>query len=166
VSAALDICRLVKSYKATFTLRQAPYLISYSVYSAVVAILNQKSIERSQFTDYMSFFWSALTDLQRGANFGLQKPIEILREMTQQFGDGITKKANQSQSDTFRGTNDRMFSDIHRAVDTEGGGVESQQTWNLWSVADSAFSSSALDGMDWPDNDALYGLFNPDPLSI
>lgn len=165
VNAALGIWRLIERYKAVFTLRQAPYLISYSVYSAVVAILTQKSLERVQFTECMGFFWSALIDLQRGSNFGLQKPIDILKDMMSQFGEGIPRPTEKNQSDTSAGNSEDLFCDIYRRFDLEGSGnlEEVPSAWPSWSPNDLTISNAELDGMDWPDNDALYGLFNPDP---
>ena len=33
----------------------------------------------------ISFFWTCLSELQRGCNFGLEKPLNILRDMVHEF---------------------------------------------------------------------------------
>lgn len=37
----------------------------------------------------MHFFWCALGELRRGSNFGLQKPMEILREAVVQYTEDL-----------------------------------------------------------------------------
>ncbi|CRG90706.1 putative transcriptional regulatory protein C777,02 [Talaromyces islandicus] len=85
INSSLAIEKLVRSYKNAFTLRRAPFLLSYAVYSAVIVILRQEQQEREQFTEPISFFWTCLSELQRGCNFGLQKPLKILRNMVHEF---------------------------------------------------------------------------------
>ena len=41
----------------------------------------------------MRFFWSALGELRRGSNFGLQKPMEILREAVVQYTEDLPEWA-------------------------------------------------------------------------
>lgn len=75
----------MRAYKGAFTLRRAPFLLSYAVYSAVIVILHQERHERGQFMEPISFFWTCLSELQRGCNFGLEKPLNILRDMVYEF---------------------------------------------------------------------------------
>jgi hypothetical protein len=171
IDAALAIWRLVESYKTAFTLRRAPYIICYSVYSAAVAILNQTLFERSRFTKCMSFFWSALTDLRRGCNFGLQKPLDILRDMMAQFGENIPKRTSQA------GLGALDFMALEKDIelpgdgmvgqsDTQAGGgnqwsqIESQQ-WDPFAPWEPNAFGTGMEGDDWPLNDTLYGLFTP-----
>jgi hypothetical protein len=60
----------------------------------------------------ISFFWTCLSELQRGCNFGLEKPLNILRDMVQEFqvsikegggGNAVTKEVFQlpSLDETF-----------------------------------------------------------------
>jgi hypothetical protein len=168
IDAALAVWRLVESYKTAFTLRRAPYIICYSVYSAAVAILNQTLLERSHFTKCMGFFWSALTDLRRGCNFGLQKPLDILRDMMAQFGEEIPKSTSQTGLGALdfmaleKGTN-LLEDGMAVPSDSQVGGcnqrslIESQQLdpFALW---DPNTVGAGMEGDDWPLNDTLYGL--------
>jgi hypothetical protein len=171
IDAALAIWRLVERYKTAFTLRRAPYIICYSIYSAAVAILNQTLLDRSRFTKCMSFFWSALTDLRRGCNFGLQKPLDILRDMMAQFGDEMPNPASQ----VSLGALDFMASEKDSGSLTDGTARppdsrvvyanqqlpnESQQLdpLDLW---EPGAVGAGVGGDDWPLNDTLYGLFSP-----
>lgn len=171
VDAALAIWRLVESYKTTFTLRRAPYLISYAVYSAVVVILNQSLIERAQFINCVGFFWSALFDLQRGCNFGLQKPLAILREMMHQLSESILRPAEQQGkgsigSRTIEKSGEQL-KDSHDGYETGLRGNHAPladfQPWNPFSTVDQGVLNTGAEVEDWPLNDALYGLFTPDP---
>lgn len=85
VRSALMIQKYVRMYRNAFTLRRAPFLLSYAVYSSVTVILHQEQQNRGQFTDTISFFWSCLHELQRGCNFGLKKPLSILRDMAHEL---------------------------------------------------------------------------------
>lgn len=170
IDAALAIWHLVESYKTAFTLRRAPYIISYSVYSATVAILNQTLFERSRFTQCMSFFWSALTDLRRGSNSGLQKPLDILRDMMTKFGEDIPRPTTQD------GLASLDFMALEKVGHVMGDDLANQpaglaEDENQWINNDSqqwgplggweAGNYSGTDD-DWPLNDTLYGLFMPD----
>jgi hypothetical protein len=171
IDAAFAIRRLVESYKTAFTLRRAPCIISYSVYSAVVAILNQKLVERSSLTECTSFFWSALTDLRNGCNFGLQKPLDILRGMLMQFSEDILQKTSNIELGALDFTDlekvaewvkgnmagvseSQVGPDSHRSQ-TNAQEVDSFPPWES-----SAFSVG-MEGGDWPLNDTLCGLFMP-----
>jgi hypothetical protein len=48
-------------------------------------ILRQEQHEREQFIEPISFFWTCLSELQRGCNFGLQNPLNILRKRVHEF---------------------------------------------------------------------------------
>ncbi|KAL3475205.1 fungal-specific transcription factor domain-containing protein [Aspergillus californicus] len=85
IASALAIQKLVRAYKRAFTLRRAPFLLSYAVYSAVIVIIRQERHAHGQFMEPISFFWTCLSELQRGCNFGLQKPLNVLRDMVHEF---------------------------------------------------------------------------------
>ncbi|KAH8700167.1 fungal-specific transcription factor domain-containing protein [Talaromyces proteolyticus] len=91
INSALAIEKLVHAYKQAFTLRRAPFLLSYAVYSAVIVILRQEQHERGQFTESISFFWKCLSELKHGCNVGLEKPLGILRDMVHEFHLNIQK---------------------------------------------------------------------------
>ncbi|KAI9752411.1 MAG: hypothetical protein M4579_005635 [Chaenotheca gracillima] len=92
-TAALNIWGLVKAYKTAFTLKRAPFLLSYATYSAVLVILHQTREARSKFSESIPFFWSALLDLQRGCNAGLKKPLKILKELMRRLGEDMPPMA-------------------------------------------------------------------------
>ncbi|CAM1504837.1 Fc.00g024280.m01.CDS01 [Cosmosporella sp. VM-42] len=96
INSALMIQKLVRRYREQFTLRRAPFLLSYAVYSAVIAILRQERRERGQFTEPISFFWTCLSELQLGCNFGLKKPLSVLQDMVREFQVSI-KEGNPGQ---------------------------------------------------------------------
>ena len=96
-SAAFQIYELAKAYREAFTLRRAPYMFSYALFSAA-SIIPFKSCGEQTGTnmlpnDIAGFFWTALKELQNGANFGLRKPIMIIRSLFERAGldlDSIT----------------------------------------------------------------------------
>lgn len=99
VQSALMIQKLVRRYRDSFTLRRAPFLLSYAVYSAVIAILRQERRERGQFTEPISFFWTCLSELQLGCNFGLKKSLSVLQEMVREFQVSLKEgSAGQEQA--------------------------------------------------------------------
>ena len=87
ISSALEIRKLISAYRDAFTLRRAPFLISYAVYSAVIVILRHSKRDPEQFREPISFFLTALSELQRGCNFGLKKPMMIIRTMFNELNE-------------------------------------------------------------------------------
>lgn len=85
INSALAIQKFVRAYRKAFTLRRAPFLLSYAVYCAVIVILRQERHDRGQFMEPISFFWTCLSELQHGCNVGLKKPLSILRDMVHEF---------------------------------------------------------------------------------
>lgn len=168
VDAALAIWRLVKAYKTAFTLRRAPYIICYSIYSAVVAILNQRSFEQSHFTECIRFFWSALIDLQRGCNFGLQKPLDILKDIVAQFGKDIPRSTDQAGHGVRDVVDlDKSFEITYMNASAEYRSDPSntrkimadfpqRDPFSSWDPGEIGLNA---DGEDWFVNDTLYGLF-------
>ncbi|KAH8702274.1 fungal-specific transcription factor domain-containing protein [Talaromyces proteolyticus] len=86
-TSVFRIWSLVRAYRSTFTLRRAPYLLCYAIYSAVLLILRQTPQSRERFSGCVSFFWSALLDLQQGCNAGLKKPLNILKTLVRRLGE-------------------------------------------------------------------------------
>lgn len=85
IASALMIEKHIRAYRRTFTLRRAPFLLSYAIYSAVAIILPQERHDRGHFTDIIAFFWTCLAELQHGCNSGLKKPLSVLRDMAREF---------------------------------------------------------------------------------
>lgn len=96
IASALMIKKYVQAYRDTFTLRRAPFLLSYAIYSAVAIILPQERHERGNFIDIISFFWTCLGELQRGCNSGLQKPLSILRDMLHEFQLSVKEQSSKN----------------------------------------------------------------------
>jgi hypothetical protein len=95
IASAMAIERLVRAYRKTFTLRRAPFLLSYAVYSAVIVILRQERHDRGHFIEVISFFWTCLSELQHGCNFGLAKPLSILRDMVHEFQVSVQESGHR-----------------------------------------------------------------------
>lgn len=101
VNSALAIRKLIGAHRDGLTLRRAPFLLPYSVYSAVVAILRPQSKEDAEpFKEAISFFWKALCELQRGCNFGLRKPVSIIREMMSELGESVPQSLDHPENGT------------------------------------------------------------------
>lgn len=77
--------KFLRRYRDAFTFRGAPFLVCYATYSAVVVVLRQERHSRGRFTGMISFFWTCLSELQRGCNFGMTKPLAVLKEMVRQY---------------------------------------------------------------------------------
>ncbi|KAI8260283.1 Nitrogen assimilation transcription factor nit-4 [Colletotrichum sp. SAR11_239] len=79
--AAFRIWKLVEVYKQTFTLRRAQYGISYASYCAVVVILQQTGQDSEEHINCIRFFWLALLEYQKGCNYGLKRPLNLLKSL-------------------------------------------------------------------------------------
>ncbi|KAL3292331.1 nitrogen assimilation transcription factor nira [Colletotrichum asianum] len=79
--AAFRIWKLVEVYKQTFTLRRAQYGIPYASYCAVVVILQQTGQDSEEHINCIRFFWLALLEYQRGCNYGLKRPLKLLKSL-------------------------------------------------------------------------------------
>ena len=111
IASAVRIGKYIEAYRNAFTLRTAPSLISYAVYSAATIILRQERHDRGDFIDTVSFLWDCLRELSEGCNFGLQKPIATLRDMVQEFYQTARQKELEN-SDEHTST----FGNLDRSV--------------------------------------------------
>jgi hypothetical protein len=109
-----------------------------------------------------------LTDLRLGCNFGLQKPLDILKDMTVQFGENIptqdgigtwhsisSEKGAELQEERIAGRTDNHF-----YSGSLGSHVECQQWAPSVQWEPDPFGSE-MEYDDWPLNDMLYGLVTP-----
>lgn len=169
VDAALAIRKLVEAYRMTFTLRRAPFLLSYAVYSAVTVILNQSRAERLKLREHVRFFWTTLSELQLGCNFGLYKPLLILKDMMHELGEDVPKASESvfieelltrlfqmSSFDAMHQNHDRVEEATYAQPNTLGMGAgflgtpqAESSTLGVWDE-----ESTITDDM-------LYGLFVP-----
>ncbi|KAL1854817.1 hypothetical protein Daus18300_011333 [Diaporthe australafricana] len=163
VNSALAIRKLVGAYRDGLTLRRAPFLLSYSVYSAVVAILRRQSKDDPEpFKEAIGFFWKALCELQRGCNFGLRKPVSIIREMMSELGESIPQPLEHSERET---TLSRMM-DMYTFGNTVPSSTSMHSDFGSQQSGNMNFDQSTPGYLDFLDDqertitdDTLYGLF-------
>ncbi|KAF9874234.1 nitrogen assimilation transcription factor nira [Colletotrichum karsti] len=99
IQAALHIWQLVEAYKKAFTLRRAQYGISYASYCAVVVILQQTDHDSDEYIDCIRFFWRALLEYQKGCNYGLQKPLKLLKSLMRRL-ENVSQNINMDETET------------------------------------------------------------------
>ncbi|KAH8883290.1 hypothetical protein GQ53DRAFT_798336 [Thozetella sp. PMI_491] len=93
IHAALQIWKLVQAYKEAFTLRRAQYGVSYATYCAVLVMLQQTRQDCDDYMECIRFFWHALLEYQRGCNFGLKRPLRLLRSLMRRL-ERVTQSIN------------------------------------------------------------------------
>ncbi|KAJ3546185.1 hypothetical protein NM208_g2124 [Fusarium decemcellulare] len=93
IEAALRIWKLVEAYKKAFTLRRAQYGISYATYCAVLVILQHTDQNCDEYIECIRFFWQALLEFQRGCNYGLKRPLRLLKSLMGRI-ERVTKSIN------------------------------------------------------------------------
>lgn len=175
---ALKTYKYVEAYRLAFTLRQAPFLISYAVYSAVVIVLCQQQRDRSEFRSAVAFFWTALSELQRGCNFGLKKPLAVLRDLIQEVGEAefTDQGSKPTNLAALEPASLAQFCSYVRGnmkeVSTFPVLRQASTTTPAWSASatdfDQCFGNSDNSFLDFLDDqeatisdDILYGLFAP-----
>ncbi|KAM0417150.1 hypothetical protein ACHAPT_012858 [Fusarium lateritium] len=99
IDAALHIWKLVEAYKTTFTLRRAQYGISYATYCAVLVILEHTDQNCDEYIECIRFFWQALLEFQRGCNYGLKRPLRLLKSLMSRI-ERVTKNINMDAAAT------------------------------------------------------------------
>ncbi|KAL4866032.1 hypothetical protein BDV12DRAFT_140145 [Aspergillus spectabilis] len=180
IVSALAIQKLVRAYKQAFTLRRAPFLLSYAVYCAVIVILRQERHERGQFMEPISFFWTCLSELRGGCNFGLEKPLNILRDMVHEFqvstrqgGSAVGHEMPQLMSlneTIFPQAVSQMMEMGPRGALFEGEDSAFQDCMGLLDLDVGASSPGFLASLNQLENDisqdTLYGLFAPPQLHL
>lgn len=178
IQSALMIQKLVRRYRESFTLRRAPFLLSYAVYSAVIVILRQERHERGQFTEPISFFWTCLSELQLGCNFGLKKPLSVLQDMVREFQTTLkeSSSAGPEQGPPPAGLDESFFFPLAMTPSAPGLAPTTTASTGTYVPSDyiphmdhfdPAFGTSPglLDFLNDQEKDisqdALYGLFAP-----
>lgn len=192
ISSALMIEKHVRAYRDAFTLRRAPFLLSYAMYSAVTVILHHQGRHGrgGKLAGSISFFWTCLNELQRGCNFGLKKPLAILKEMVHGLrlnvdsGGDVADPEMQLQPSL----DDSLLFRLSAGQDVSGqlphvsgssghGGVlEEGARPDYWNFADPTCGTVPTDMLDFLNDqsflndqeidiyqDSLYGLFAPSP---
>jgi hypothetical protein len=101
IDAALHIYHLAQAYRTAFTLRRAPYLFSYALFSAATVVPHDQLPTWSDAarSSMIVFFWNALSELQKGSNFGLRRPIKIMRDFMERAGIDITALASRASEE-------------------------------------------------------------------
>ncbi|PKS13406.1 hypothetical protein jhhlp_000177 [Lomentospora prolificans] len=185
IESALMIEKYVRAYRNAFSLRRAPFLLSYAVYSAVTAILHRERQGRGQFTEPISFFWTCLNELQRGCNFGLKKPLAILQDMVHelQFSANESTAADIERQLIQPSLDESLFfrppsiQEAPRMSQTSGSSGPTIVTPEYWNTLDHLFDPTnepvtrdMMDFLNGQENDiyqdSLYGLFAPSPQHL
>lgn len=175
-SAAFQIYELAKSYRQAYTLRRATYMFSYALFSAA-SIVAFKSSETER-TDSMlqkevaGFLWAALKELQNGANFGLSKPMMIIRSLFEHAGLNLEAITSQQSNhrDLEPSNHPHPYRSIHQSDQAVNLEVHDHGAGSLGGTEfETMFRdliSGAFDGvmnMGEPnlneDSSVLYGLF-------
>jgi hypothetical protein len=180
ISAAFKIYELAKVYREAFSLRRAPYMFPYALFCAASIILF-KSINGREAVglperDIIGFFWMALKELQNGANFGLERPIMIIRSLIEHQGIDLSSILGHGTSD-HEGSNKGYISCSQRSTldvslsgtpgDCSAGNLDQNMllldnsdfgtTYQLQSETMNGFASPIY--MNHEDDSLLYGLF-------
>lgn len=173
INSALRIYHLAKAYQNTFTLRRAPYLFSYALFSAATVVPYQEATGTGDVArrDLIVFFWNALLELQNGSNFGLRRPIKIMRDFMERAGVDIAALANRPENPPRSlPASAEQASNLHHHVGEETGAAY------LPDIAPPSVDDYTIlypdmftDNLDWLDcsvdqsftetDDMLYGLF-------
>ena len=163
-----------------FTLRRAPFLLSYAVYSGATAILSREHHDRGKYTETISFFWTCLNELQRGCNYGLKKPLGILHDIVNELQfhvneEGIDEpvmhhlQPSLDESLFFRLPNDgNNIGELAQVREGGGQNVVTPEYWNTLEYLDTTYGpidAHMPDFLNGQENDiyqdSLYGLFAP-----
>lgn len=81
------------AYKEAFTLRRAQYGLAYATYCAVLVMLQHTDQNSDEYVECIRFFWLALLEYQRGCNFGLKRPLRLLRSLMRRI-ERVTENIN------------------------------------------------------------------------
>lgn len=131
----------------------------------------------------ISFFWVCLSELQRGCNFGLEKPLSILRDMVHEFQISIREGDASGQAMSQLASLDESFffplpmtqqQAVETTIKTPGsaGNFVSPDYMSALNQQDLSFASWSpgfLDSLNEElekdiSHDTLYGLFAPPQL--
>lgn len=161
--SALAIWKLVGAYRDTFTLRRAPFLLSYAVYSSVVVMLRRSKSDPERFKGPIAFFLTALSELQRGCNFGLRKPVSIIRDMLNELGEvDLTHSQHHPANERALASMTQMYASHLTAQEPLGGQTPSGVGYPLtvFELSPQGFLNLLDDQEQTITNDMLYGLFS------
>lgn len=165
--SAVQIYELARRYRDAFTLRRATYMISYCLFCAasVIPFGPRQSVDLSQ-RHMVGWFWIALKELQNGANFGLRKPIIIIRSLIEHAGLDLNSILAQTEPSSLEAGD--HSSGMSAAIPSQGSDQETQ----VPEIEDADFETLCRDlfagdidglaaphGFDPEDHSLLYGLF-------
>lgn len=175
VKSALAIEKYVRMYRNAFSLRRAPFLLSYAAYSAVTVILHQEQQNRGQFAEKISFFWTCLNELHRGSNLGLKKPLKIIqdvvRELQINIDQGSLLESEQQLQPSLDESSFSALGNLSGSGLTPGNGsfsisnLSTASEWNNFDQTGPMYGMSPMGFLNGQENDishdTLYGLFAP-----
>ena len=170
LAAARQICRLAKAYEEAFGLRHAPYLFSYALFSAATVVTRHESDG-----DLVMYLFLALTRIQRGANFGLLKPLMIIRDLMERVGVDMRTVTAAMQSLDQRLQKEGETASTPAVLPTSDPPLDNHfvnklmsgldPTWledlGSWQTSDDDAIQWLMDPPDMEDSQVLYGLFEP-----
>ena len=122
--------------------------------------------------EIVTFFWNALKELQNGANFGLRKPIMIMKGMFERAGIDLVAIASMQRQDQGLNGKSRWQTSSEDEVQGLPFLPESNMDYLPDEQYQDLFQSMSVDNIDWPEFlddvemativDPLYGLFRSD----
>lgn len=191
INAAKLIKNIIEAYKATFSLRNADFLVSYAMYAAIVAILSSSNRSRSR--QSLSFFWVALQECRLGSNAASYKPSIILGDMAE-FARNHVHEPSSRRSKTFfvrRGgdqATDVLSPELREAITDDLAVIAKSNEMDRLSAGENGFDEhsadqkstksdsatsktmepgyGAADMSAWPADDPLFGLLAHSTSSI
>jgi hypothetical protein len=165
-------------YRNAFSLRRAPFFLSYAVYSAVTVVLNEEDQHRREHASSISFFWTCLNELNRGSNHGLNKPLTIIRDVVNELQISIAPEGspNSTELELQPRLDQSSFalSDLQPAApimhEYAMSGIDD---WSIIAHSDPLSGLTPGGNLDFLNqqeidlsNDTLYGLFAPTQQSV
>ncbi|KAJ9608098.1 hypothetical protein H2200_007086 [Cladophialophora chaetospira] len=169
--SALAIEKYLRMYRNAFSLRRAPFLLSYAAYSAVTVILHQEQQNRGQYADKICFFWTCLNELHRGSNLGLKKPLKIIQDVVRELQINIDQGALTFSGGQLQPSLDEssfsLPSDLSGAglISVTNPSISADSEWDILDNSDPIYGMSPMGFLNGQEknisHDALYGLFAP-----
>ena len=169
IKSALAIEKYLRIYRDAFSLRRAPYLLSYAAYSAATVILHQEQQNRGQFTEKIAFFWTCLNELHCGSNLGLKKPLKIIQDVVRELQINIDQGGVMLSGEQLQPSLDESLfilpDDLTESMPMADASLSTAGDWNVLDHSDPIYGMSPLGFLNGPEknisHDALYGLFAP-----
>lgn len=129
-------------------------------------MLRQGKSDREKFNEPIAFFWTALSELQRGCNFGLRKPVLIVRDMMNELGESMPQMQDHPEMETtFARLMELRATNSFAPAPSQPSGVGLDMGPNLTPGTNEYFDQSQVEFLEFLDeertiaDDTLWGLF-------